>query len=135
MKNPEKRTENRIEALKLLYEMEMTGKSLDEVLKNKDELELNDTILEYVKKATECDEEIVSIIEANLKNYRLNRLNKLDVVILKGAVAEMLIGKTPHAIIINEALNISRAFTQTEDFDSVKFNNSVLDKISKSLKN
>jgi len=36
----------------------------------------------------------------------------------------------PIEIVINEYLNISREFTQIENYDTVKFNNAVLDKIA-----
>ena len=40
---------------------------------------------------------------------------------------------TPKAIIINEIVNLSKEYSQTDNFESSKFNNSVLDSISKRL--
>ncbi len=129
------RRQNRITALELLYEIEMSGKTLDEALKSKDDVsKINETVLEYVNKVLDSNLEITGLIEENLTNYRLSRLNTLDVIILKGAVAEMLIDRIPHPIVIDEALEIAKIYTQGDDYNSVKIINSVLDKVSKVLK-
>ena len=77
------RRQNRITALELLYEIEMSGKTLDEALKSKDDAsKINETVLEYVNKVLDSNLEITGLIEENLTNYRLSRLNTLDVIIL-----------------------------------------------------
>ena len=47
---------------------------------------------------------------------------------------EMLYTKTPHNIVINEIVNLSKEYSQTDDHKTSKFNNAVLDNISKTIK-
>ena len=69
----------------------------------------------------------------NLENYPLDRLSYVDRTLIRIGVYEMMFTKTPHKVIINEIVNLSKEYSQTDDFLSSKFNNSVLDKISKML--
>lgn len=126
-----KRTENRIEAIKVIYEALMGDVSIDEVISRKESFERE--VLDFLGLVTKNDEKITSLIKENLKNYSINRLNILDLAIIKLAVAELLENKTPKAIVINEALNITKIYTNVEGNNQVKFNNRLLDNICKSL--
>ena len=73
--------------------------------------------------------EIDSIIRRHSENWRLERMPPVDRNILRLAVFEMLHQpETPHAVVINEALEIARKFSEE---DSVAFINGVLDQIRK----
>ena len=75
--------------------------------------------------------EIDALITANLENWSFERLAKTDLAIIRTAVAEMLyIEKIPYAVSINEAVRLSKIYS---DDNSYKFVNSVLGKIAKSL--
>lgn len=126
-----KRTENRIEAIKVIYEALMGDVSIDEVISRKECFEKE--VLDFLELVTKNDEKITELIKENLKNYSINRLNILDLAIIKLAVAELLEKKTPKAIVINEALNITKIYTNVEGNNQVKFNNRLLDNICKSL--
>ncbi len=126
-----KRTENRIEAIKVIYEALMGDVSIDEVISRKESFEKE--VLDFLELVTKNDEKITELIKENLKNYSINRLNILDLAIIKLAVAELLEKKTPKAIVINEALNITKIYTNVEGNNQVKFNNRLLDNICKSL--
>lgn len=126
-----KRTENRIEAIKVIYEALMGDVSIDEVISRKESFEKE--VLDFLESVTKNDEKITELIKENLKNYSINRLNILDLAIIKLAVAELLEKKTPKAIVINEALNITKIYTNVEGNNQVKFNNRLLDNICKSL--
>ena len=55
----------------------------------------------------------------------------IDRLILRMAIGELLRGSdTPHAVVINEALELARTFTTEE---SVKFINGMLDAIRKKI--
>jgi N utilization substance protein B len=64
-------------------------------------------------------------------NWRIERMNVLDRLILRLAVYEFLYERgTPAKVIINEALELARTFSTD---DSVRFINGVLDAVRRSL--
>ena len=75
--------------------------------------------------------EIDGLIERHAEHWRMERMAAVDRNLLRSAVAE-LIGypDTPRAVVINEALEIARKFSNPE---SVHFINGVLDSIGKEL--
>jgi N utilization substance protein B len=65
------------------------------------------------------------------QNWRLERMNVLDRLILRLAVYEFLHEpETPAKVVINEALELARTFSTD---DSVRFINGVLDAIRRTL--
>lgn len=70
------------------------------------------------------------IVEA-AENWRIERMNVLDRLILRLAIYEFLHEpETPAKVIINEALELARTFSAD---DSVRFINGVLDAVRRSL--
>jgi len=68
-------------------------------------------------------------IKANLCNWDFDRLNRVDLAILRISVYPLLFQKDIHpTIIIDEAIDISKEFGSGESF---KFINAVLDNIQK----
>ncbi len=128
-----KRTEKRIAAINIIYSMKMNEKTLEEIENSDFYDNLDKETLDFVKNVVENLENIDEIIAKNLQNYSIGRLNRLDLAIIELAVSELLKREVPEAIVINEALNISKMYTQTEDFDSVRFNNKLLDNIKNFL--
>jgi N utilization substance protein B len=76
--------------------------------------------------------EINKTINLNLRNWTLDRISIVDRTVLRIAVYEMLYTETPKTIIIDEALNLTRIYSETEGTE-VKFNNSLLDQIKRSI--
>ena len=76
---------------------------------------------------------IDAVITTHLEGWSFTRLNKVDKAILRLAVYEMTIGATPIKIVINEAVELSKNFTDTGDRKTPNFNNRLLDKIGKTL--
>ena len=74
------------------------------------------------------------IIEDNLYEYKLYRLAFVDRAIIRLAVFEMLQKDTPVQIIINEAVELTKIYSNLDDQKQHKFTNKVLDNIAKSLK-
>ncbi len=76
-------------------------------------------------------EKIDKLIEESASNWRLDRMAAVDRNLLRAAVAEMIgYPQTPKPIIINEAIEIARKYSNPE---SVNFINGVLDSVGKSL--
>ncbi len=71
------------------------------------------------------------MISEAAEHWRIERMNVMDRLILRLAVHEFLHEpETPGAVIINEALELARAFSSDE---AVKFINGILDAIRRSL--
>ncbi len=122
----------RIKAMKILYTMEVSNISAnaakDFVLEEKQD--------EYASKLVDgCLANLLkidSLIMHNLVNYTIDRLNLVDKAIIRIAVYELLCGK-PKEVVINEALEITKEYSDEGNHKATSFNNSVLDKIAKSL--
>ena len=87
--------------------------------------------LTYLKKAligVENNKEAIDeAISANLQNWKIDRISKVNLTILRLATYEILFDENvPRNVAINEALEITRRYS---DEKSVSFINGVLDKI------
>jgi len=78
-------------------------------------------------------EKIDELIIKHLEGWSFSRLNKVDKAILRLAVYEMMDDLTPIKIVINEAIELTKNFTDTGDKKTPNFNNRLLDKIGKTL--
>ena len=143
MKELSLRTIARIQAMEIIYMADLNEISLieamndqdildnDELLENKELLDDAKELINFVIKNLE---KIDKIIEDTLFNYKLNRLNLVDKAIIRVAVSELLINKLDAKIIIDEALEITKLYSDTGDHKAVSFNNRLLDNISKNIK-
>ncbi len=76
-------------------------------------------------------EEIDDMIKKHLDKWDFNRLNKVDLAILRISTYPLLFQKDIHpSIVIDEAIDISKEFAAD---DSYKFINAVLDHIRKAV--
>jgi len=81
--------------------------------------------------ATDRTPEIDGLNERHAEHWRMERMAAVDRNIMRAAVAELLgFPTTPRAVIINEALEIARKFSNPE---SVQFINGVLDSVGRDL--
>ena len=126
------RRDARVLCMKVLYNADLNEISIEESKNNivEEEDEVAFSFLELVENNLE---KIDEIIEKSLVNYSLSRLNKVDKAIIRLATAEMLDGKTPKKIIINEALEITKEYSDQGDHKATSFNNRLLENISKKL--
>jgi N utilization substance protein B len=91
---------------------------------------VDETLENIIKHKDKIDE----FIQTNLTKWKLGRLSYVDRAILRFATYELWLTDTPSEIIINEALNITRKYSDEGDDKTVGFNNKVLDTISKYVK-
>lgn len=126
------RRDARVLCMQILYNADLNEISIEEsknnIVEEEDEFALS--FLELVENNLE---KIDEIIEKSLVNYSLSRLNKVDKAIIRLATAEMLDGKTPKKVIINEALEITKEYSDQGDHKATSFNNRLLENISKNL--
>ena len=113
----------RITAMQILYNADFMELSIEEATKKVDSSKLDDSVVYFLNLVKNNLEKIDEIIENNLVNYHLNRLNYVDRAIIRLATAEMLEKTTPTVIIINEALDITKEFSDQGDNKAVAFNN------------
>ena len=133
------RRKGRILAFQALYSWDLGNVDISNVLDfawvEKETLErMGDESLSFtrllVSGTIEHIEEIDSEIKSHLTNWDFDRLNKVDLAILRISVYPLLFQKDIHSsIIIDEAIDISKEFGSD---DSFKFINAVLDSIRKS---
>ena len=136
-----KRRELREHIFQLLFRVEFNGQdemeeqvSLyvddmkeEEIVEPKDETYIEEKYKKIVEKLPEIDE----LLEKYSKGWKLSRMNKVDLTILRLGVYEMKYDEDiPERVAINEAVELSKKFGGDE---SPAFINGVLGSISRKL--
>ena len=125
-------------AMELLFGMTLSKNTLEETIETfvEDyEMKLDTIDLDYIKEILVKVEEnkviIDSKIEESLNNWKLERISKVNLSILRLAIGEMLyIEDVPEKVAINEAIEMTKKYS---DDKSVSFINGVLDKAFKNM--
>jgi len=123
----------RMAVVSLLYAFDLgngnTSEHTDEILeekkiRNKQKDFALDLYSGVMSNLDACDKEII----AHLKDWDFERLGSIERATLRLAAYEILFGDLDSAVVINEAVEITKAFGTEQ---SPKFINGVLDAISK----
>ena len=119
--------------MKVLYEMEIKKEFDRKVLINNEEYQLiknvedsyiDNIIDQFLKNHENIDE----IIEKHLTDWKLNRISKVDLSILRVATVEILfMSEIDSNVSINEAIEITKSYSEEK---SAKYINGVLDAIA-----
>lgn len=130
-----RRTEAREFFMQLLFQMEVQndyskeikGRFVQENMKDSNQLEyfnqLFDAVIEHLET---IDEKLESLSD----NWKINRMAKVDLAILRLSVAELLyLEDVPDSASINEAVDMAKKFSGD---DSGKFINGILGKVARS---
>ncbi|MFW2487590.1 transcription antitermination factor NusB [Clostridium chromiireducens] len=125
---------SREKTMELLFGITLSKDTIEEAIESfveNYEGDIKEIDLTYVKQALigfdNHKEEIDKIIESNLHNWKIERISKVNLSILRLATYELLYDESvPRGVAINEALEITRRYS---DEKSVAFINGVLDKI------
>ena len=127
-----KRNETRVLAMQCLYNYSVSKVfdidsilEMNEDLKEYDKDYLNELITIVINHLSDIDYESAKCLD----NYSIDRLNLVDLNLIRIAIAEVSYLNIPINIAINECLEISKLYSETEDTKTSKFNNSLLDKI------
>lgn len=111
----------REEIIKLIYQDIFGGEiNLEDIPS-----EINQTFFDLREKYQDLD----LIISSNLSNWTIDRLNYVDLAIIRYATYEMKYLKTPYQVAINEALEITKIYSNLDDDLAKKFNNRLLENI------
>jgi N utilization substance protein B len=129
-----KRNEMREIALKKIFEMEFQNFS-EEQLTNflENQAVVNQKAVEYVRDVAigvhEHSENLNEIINKNLKKeWKLERISKINIALLKLALYEMFYKDLPYKVVINEIVELSKSYG---DDNSKTFVNGVLASVVK----
>ncbi len=122
----------------LLYAMESFDyqTSLDEIIDNFNrgfslDIPLDSEACTVARAVIDERNSLDDAIKPFLINWRFERIGTCTKLILRFAVWELIHTDTPHNIIINEAIELAKCFSET---DAYKFINGILDEAVKSLR-
>lgn len=127
MKN---RSELREIIMKIIYQVNMFEESnleydLNDLIKEQLEVE-NEFINETIDGIIKNKEKIDSLANKYLKDWTMERLNKVDQAIISLGIYELMYTDTPSIVAINEAIELSKKYS---DDAVTKMINGILDKI------
>ncbi|MCM8711045.1 transcription antitermination factor NusB [Clostridium sp. SYSU_GA19001] len=130
------RRKSREIAMKLLFEMSINKESYEHILENfKEHTDLDlknldfDYIIRVLKGVQENSTDIDSKIEKYLVNWKLYRLSKIDLAILRISTFEIFYEKDiPEKVSVNEGVELAKKYSDEKSFG---FINGVLDRMIK----
>ena len=118
--------------LQYIFEYLVQREKREEILEDEYFLELPNVDKEYVLETYDgCIREygkIIEIIKPNTKRFSIDRLFRMDLAIIVLATYEILVGKVPGEVVINEAVTLSKKFS---DPSTTSFINGILGTIYK----
>lgn len=125
------RKESRTQAFQTLFQLEMKNNELtiDEAISfiKDDNPDLEFDFINWLVTGVKDHESVLDEkIQPHLKDWTLDRLLKSDRIILRISTYELLNSSTPQKVIINEAVELAKQFS---DDDHYKFINGVLSNI------
>ena len=128
------RTGARTAAMKLIYEWQMGGDGgeetrmgLLEIRPNEKEADFMDALVAGVQ---EHAGELDAMIEQYAANWRIDRIEKVTLAILRLAIYELRYEDVPGSVAINEALELTRSYASPQ---SVAFVNGILGSVQRAL--
>ncbi len=115
------RSEIREQAFKLIYSLEIQKKESKEDLEETVGLYIENNeitekkAIDYIKDAVfgieDNKEDIIKSIEKNLKDsWKIDRISKVDLAILKLAIYEIKYKELPFKVVINEAVELAKRY-------------------------
>lgn len=120
----------RIELMNVLYQFDLYQSSHLAFIPSFELEEASPIFSDIIDHLTDIDK----IIEDNLFEYSLSRLAFVDRAIIRLAVYELKFTDLAKQIIINEAVEMTKIYSNLDDQKQHKFTNRVLDNIAKSIK-
>lgn len=135
------RHRDRERALQILYQWDMRQIPVDECIRLFNETLYTETdrpakepdssfVDSLVRGTVERQSEVDEMIKKHLDHWRIERMPTVDRNVLRLATFELMFTATPPAVVIDEALELARRFSNDE---SVQFVNGVLDAAHKEI--
>lgn len=133
------RSAAREQAFKLLYSLEIQKENLQEQIELYFENEdiSDERTKQYINSVVNGIENNISEIENKIsenlkKDWKLDRISKINLVLLKLAIYEILYTETPYKVAINEVIELAKKYG---DDTSPNFINGILASIVKESEN
>lgn len=126
------RSELREKIMIILYQYDLMKSNklecdINEIIKDNLEIE-NDFVKDIVYGVITYKDELDEIANSKIKNWDIKRIDKTGASILRLALYELKYTDTPHVVVINEAVELAKKYSD----DAVrKMINAVLDKVIK----
>ena len=131
-----KRKNTRKNAMELMFQMEIQNDFSDEAIEKFQELnsltvKQRDYMSLLFRNIEERLEKVDTVIEENAENWRIQRLAKVDLSILRIALIEMFyVEEVPIAVAINEAVSLAKIYGSD---NSAKFINGILGTVARKM--
>lgn len=132
-----KRKETREEAVKIAYSMDVNKDfNRNNIAEFIEHFELKEMDVDYLNKTISDMIDNMGVIDKyitdNSKDWKITRIAKVDLAVLRVALSEILYNDTiPESVSINEAVEISKKFSNE---DSHKFINGILGTVVRFIK-
>ena len=114
-----KRHQARQDAFCLLFEKTFTDEDIDQIIEGATQtrdLQVDRFTLDLAKGTVEHMQEIDALIEPKLKNWKLSRLSRVSLSVLRMAVYELkYLTDIPAGVTINEAVELAKKYSMQED--------------------
>ncbi len=127
-----KRNQEREQAFALIFEKTFRDDSLEDIIEDAicaEFYEESDFSEKVFRGVFDNLEEIDSLISSNLKGWKIDRISKVSLCILRLAVYEIkYVEDIPVSVSINEAIELAKKYASSED---VAFVNGILGSISR----
>lgn len=126
------RSELREKIMIILYQIDINRSqhidyNIEEIISENLDID-NEFVRDIVYGVITYENEIINLANKYMKNWDISRIDKTGAAILKMAIYELKYTDTPHIVIINEAVELAKKYSD----DSVrKIINAVLDKMIK----
>jgi len=78
--------------------------------------------------------DIDKMISDNLVDWTIDRLNKVDLAIIRYAVYELAYTTEFHEVILDQAIELTKKYTNLDDDKQKAFNNKLLDTIKNKIR-
>jgi N utilization substance protein B len=86
---------------------------------------IKETFMDYKSEIEKLDQ----MIENHLVNWSIQRLNYVDLAIIRYAVYELVCLEKPKEVVMNEAIELTKKYSNLDDDRARKFNNRLLQNI------
>lgn len=128
------RSELREKIMIILYQYDLMSRTIkcdiNDIMKENMEVE-NDFVKDIIYGVITYKEELDNIINSKMDNWDINRIDKTGAAILRIALYELKYTDTPEVVVINEAIELAKKYT---DDALRKMINAILDRYIKEEK-
>jgi transcription antitermination protein NusB len=121
------RRKSREIAMTLLFEMSINKEDYNEIIcnfKEHTEMDLTDADMDYVARTLKGVQENVKVIDSTIEqhliNWKLYRLSKIDLAILRTSTYEILFETDiPNRVAVNEGIELAKKYSEEKSFQFI----------------